>query len=57
MPLQLKALFWVACVARPFNVEYGNGMPGSGFVKPKELELNTGNTAAVPRDVARPSGT
>uniref|UniRef100_A0ACD5Y5Y0 Uncharacterized protein n=1 Tax=Avena sativa TaxID=4498 RepID=A0ACD5Y5Y0_AVESA len=50
-PLQLEALFWGACAARPFNVEYGNDMPGSGFVKPEELELNAGNVAAAPRDV------
>ncbi|CAM0950227.1 unnamed protein product [Alopecurus aequalis] len=47
-PLQLEALFWGACAARPFNVEYGNDMPGSGFVKPEE---NTGDAAAAPRDV------
>uniref|UniRef100_A0ACD5XP48 Uncharacterized protein n=1 Tax=Avena sativa TaxID=4498 RepID=A0ACD5XP48_AVESA len=50
-PLQLEALFWGACAARPFNVEYGNDMPGSGFVKPEELELNTGNVVEAPRDV------
>ncbi|XP_071676025.1 lysine-specific demethylase JMJ705 isoform X3 [Lolium perenne] len=50
-PLQLEALFWGACAARPFNVEYGNDMPGSGFVKPEELELETGNAAPAPRDV------
>lgn len=36
-PLQLEALFWGACAARPFNVEYGNDMPGSGFAPPEEM--------------------
>ncbi|KAK3139638.1 hypothetical protein QOZ80_5AG0386710 [Eleusine coracana subsp. coracana] len=36
-PLQLEALFWGACAAKPFNVEYGNDMPGSGFAPPEEM--------------------
>ncbi|KAB8117198.1 hypothetical protein EE612_058908 [Oryza sativa] len=35
--LQLEALFWAACASRPFSVEYGNDMPGSGFASPDEL--------------------
>ncbi|KAL6905828.1 hypothetical protein ACP4OV_003429 [Aristida adscensionis] len=52
-PLQLEALFWGACAARPFNVEYGNDMPGSGFASPEELGLDPGaaGNAAAPRDV------
>ncbi|XP_062203861.1 lysine-specific demethylase JMJ705-like [Phragmites australis] len=57
-PLQLEALFWGACAARPFNVEYGNDMPGSGFAAPEELDLYLGNggnaalpPAPAPRDV------
>ncbi|KAJ1257354.1 hypothetical protein BS78_K085600 [Paspalum vaginatum] len=55
--LQLEALFWGACAARPFNVEYGNDMPGSGFAAPEELELELdlesggGNAALAARDV------
>ena len=56
--LQLEALFWGACAARPFNVEYGNDMPGSGFAAPEELELDLeggggggGNASLAARDV------
>ncbi|CAN6347452.1 unnamed protein product [Urochloa humidicola] len=41
-PLQLEALFWGACAARPFNVEYGNDMPGSGFAEPDGVDLDLG---------------
>ncbi|TVU51698.1 hypothetical protein EJB05_03139, partial [Eragrostis curvula] len=51
-PLQLEALFWGACAARPFNVEYGNDMPGSGFVAPEEMGLDPGGLGAnAARDV------
>ncbi|XP_062202368.1 lysine-specific demethylase REF6-like [Phragmites australis] len=53
-PLQLEALFWGACAAKPFNVEYGNDMPGSGFAAPEELEMEPragGNAALAARDV------
>ncbi|EMS46491.1 Lysine-specific demethylase 5D [Triticum urartu] len=50
-PLQLEALFWGACAARPFSVEYGNDMPGSGFVKREVLDLDTDSPVAAPRDV------
>lgn len=55
--LQLEALFWGACAARPFNVEYGNDMPGSGFAALEELDLDLdlestgGNAALAARDV------
>uniref|UniRef100_A0A0E0BPK2 JmjN domain-containing protein n=1 Tax=Oryza glumipatula TaxID=40148 RepID=A0A0E0BPK2_9ORYZ len=35
--LQLKALFWAVCASRPFSVEYGNDIPGSGFASPHRL--------------------
>lgn len=44
-PMQLEALFWGACAARPFNVEYGNDMPGSGFAPPPD------EMGDAPRDV------
>ncbi|KAF7057653.1 hypothetical protein CFC21_064865 [Triticum aestivum] len=50
-PLQLEALFWGACAARPFSVEYGNDMPGSGFVKREVPDLDTDSPVAAPRDV------
>ncbi|CAL4907155.1 unnamed protein product [Urochloa decumbens] len=52
-PLQLEALFWGACAARPFNVEYANDMPGSGFVAPDEvgLELGAAGGGNAARDV------
>jgi hypothetical protein len=46
-PLQVEAFFWRACAGRPFNIEYGNDMPGSGFA-PLE-EMGAGGNAA--RDV------
>jgi hypothetical protein len=53
--LQLEALFWGACAAKPFNVEYGNDMPGSGFAAPEELSLDLegagGNATLAARDV------
>jgi hypothetical protein len=53
--LQLEALFWGACAGKPFNVEYGNDMPGSGFAAPEELNLDLegagGNAALAARDV------
>ncbi|CAN6338137.1 unnamed protein product [Urochloa humidicola] len=50
--LQLEALFWGACAAKPFNVEYANDMPGSGFAAPDEVDLGLGGGGAnAARDV------
>uniref|UniRef100_A0A0D9XYG9 JmjC domain-containing protein n=1 Tax=Leersia perrieri TaxID=77586 RepID=A0A0D9XYG9_9ORYZ len=43
--LQIEALFWAACASKPFSVEYGNDMPGSGFASPEELGQKLGANA------------
>ncbi|KAJ4795159.1 Lysine-specific demethylase REF6 [Rhynchospora pubera] len=68
--LETETLFWSSCADKPFNVEYANDMPGSGFekrVKTQEEvdeseeeeekdQSNVGETAWNMRGVSRERG-
>nr|XP_010927559.1 lysine-specific demethylase REF6 [Elaeis guineensis] len=62
-PLEIETLFWKACADKPFNVEYANDMPGSGFAPlgaarrwREEEATNVGETAWNMRGVSRAKG-
>ncbi|XP_020592304.1 lysine-specific demethylase JMJ705-like [Phalaenopsis equestris] len=61
-PIEVESLFWKTAADKPSSVEYANDIPGSGFSKLREEEIdmtaaeNVGETAWNMRGVARAKG-